>query len=457
MRCVLSALVLLSVIPGVSNAQAPRSLPTSPWYEVSVAQGSDLRAIKVHFSKAQKTDTNRPADASWARFAWSPNQRLRISVPRGTFLGGARVLPTSAGATLAETGGALTIELPSPGTYAVTVPDLKAHRLFLFADAVVPPPPPDDHNTLRFGPGTHDLGETFIEPKPGQTVYLDEGAVVFGRIRIRNAPGVSLRGPGILSGGHLPPNPPDTYTVPHLIEADTDSPGIVIDGPTLIESPHYNVLLRGENCVVRNTRMIGWWYGTDGIGIGPNGRIEDCFFQVNDDSIKIYNSGLVVSRCVIWQLENGAAFQFSWNLNGDSRGFRVTDCDIIGVDHHQEANNRGVFTAIHGGKGRLSDYLFEDIRVENARFRLLLLTIKKTSWSKAKEWGSIRNVHFRRLHADGPFARPSVISSDHPDGRFEQIVFEDLRIGDQTMTSAPSANLQIDPALADQVHFIPSP
>ena len=54
--------------------------------------------------------------------------------------------------------------------------------------------------------------------------------------------------------------------------------------------------------------MMGWWFSTDGISSGENSIIENCFFKINDDAIKVYSSHMIVRNNVIWQVENGAPF-----------------------------------------------------------------------------------------------------------------------------------------------------
>jgi len=437
------------------NLPAAMTSPASPHYQVTLSGAGGSVSPFVHFSRAQKPDSNRSKDISWASFALDGRVAIRIGVT-GRSVSQVKILPSSRAVAVTLTDGIARFELDHPGQYAVEFDGDGTHPLFLFAE---PPekdaPSATDPDVLYFGPGEHPLGDKFIEPKAGQTVYLAPGAIVHGRIRITQAPGVTIRGRGILRGGHLPGNPPNTYTVPHAIEADQASSGVTVEGITVVESPHYQILLRGDDCVVRNVKLMGWWFGTDGIGTGRRGLVEDSFLRCNDDALKLYQSGMVVRRCVIWQMENGAPFQLSWNMNPDNAGFRVSDIDIIAVDHHQDANNRAIFNSIHGGRAHLSDYLFENIRIENARFRLLMLQIKKTNWAKAKEWGRLSNITLRNISADGPFTERSVISSDDPDGRIDNVIFENVRIGGKPVKGMADLGLEIDPGTVSGLQFLP--
>jgi hypothetical protein len=200
--------------------------------------------------------------------------------------------------------------------------------------------------------------------------------------------------------------------------------------------------------------MIGWWFSTDGVGTGANGTVEDCFFMVNDDSLKLYRSGMKVRRCVIWQLENGAPFQFSWNMPGRQHGFDVRDVDVIRVEHAWDNDNEAVFNAIHGGSGHMSGYHFEDIRIENCDWRLLSLQIKRNRHAHAKVLGSISDVRLKNVSLAGSVQRPSQIVSHEPGSTITDVAFENLRINGRLVESAEAMNLTADPHTTDNINFV---
>jgi hypothetical protein len=327
------------------------SPPASPHYRVELLRSGTPTAVVTHVSRAQKPDSNLAADVSWASIPLDGALTVRVTNLRTAFVR-ARVLPSSRGVGTRISDRTVEFTVDRPGQFAVEFDEDPRHPLFLFADPPERnPPSATDPNVIFFASGEHHLGETFIEPGPGQTVYLAPGAVVHGRIRVSRAPGVTIRGRGILRGGHLPPNPPNTYTVPHAIEADHASPGVTVEGITIVESPHYQILLRGDDCVVRNVKLMGWWFGTDGVGTGRRGLVEDCFLRCNDDALKLYNSGMLVRRCVIWQMENGAPFQISWNMNSDNSGFRIDEVrSILGGKSRSAAAEPPVRLRPHRGR-----------------------------------------------------------------------------------------------------------
>ena len=442
----------------VSPYPAPTpDFPASPHYAVSIEQKGEAHPAFVHRSEAQWR-TNISKDISYTGFAFEGPVQVTVRNLIAPFQK-ARVLPSSRNIIVTrKDSDAITFTLDKPGQFAIEFDESIMHPLLVFADAPeTDVPSPGTPKLHHFGPGVHNLPAQGLILRPGENVYLAPGAFVKGRIYGQDTPGSRVYGRGILSGQHLPGQPVGEYSVPHMVHFDKTSPNVLIEGITLVASPHYNIVAIGADSTIRNVKMMGWWLGTDGISTGPNGLIVDCFIKANDDSIKVYSPGMKVHRCIIWQMENGAAFNLSWNLNNDSSGFHVSDIDIIRVEHRTEANNRGIFASIHGGSANLSDYLFENIRIENANWRLFLITIHKTYWAKSETVGNISNLVFRNITTDRSFQKASELRSDEPGSRISNVLFENVIIAGERVESAGKANLNYDPARVLDVRVLSTP
>lgn len=330
----------------------------------------------------------------------------------------------------------------------------KSHPLLIFADpSETNVPSRNAPNVVWFGPGVHELPGGRLELQAAQAVYLAGGAFVRGRIVGHNANGVRILGRGVLSGDRLPHTDATGKKSEHFVVLRGDD--VVVDGPTFADSPHFNLTIAGQRAVVRNVKTISWWFSTDGVQAGRRSLIEDCFFKVNDDALKLYHSDTTVRRCVIWQMENGAPFQISWNMPGRNAGFRVSDCDVIRVEHSWNNDNEAVFCAIHGGSGHMSDYLFENIRIENARWRLVSLVIKPNEFAKnVKQPGGISNVTFCNVTADGPFALPNRLRGFNADSRIEGVTFDHVRVGERLLTSLAD-HFEVDTNTVRGVRILP--
>lgn len=431
---------------------APAGAPLSPHYRVEVEQDGKRLSSPVFFSQAQWRSNVHP-DTSWASFSFSGTVTVRVTALT-TKPSRVSVLPTRAGIVPRLEGNTAVFTLDRSRQLSVEFDGRTEHPMLVFADPLeTNVPSAGATNVVFFGPGLHTLSD-HLEVRSGQTIYLAGGAWVRGRLLGHDAVRVRICGRGVLDGSHLPGKVPDVRDPEHFVMLRGRSDDVTVEGITLVGSPHYNLTLGGDRCAVRHVKMISWWFSTDGVGLGAHGLVEDCFFKVNDDAVKLYRSDMTVRRCTFWQMENGAPFQISWNMPGRNQGFRVSDCDIIRCEHRWKNDNCAVFCSIHGGSGHMSDYVFEDIRIENARWRLVSLVTKPNEFAKGvKEPGTISNVTFRNVSADGPFALPNRIRGWSRNSCVEQVIFENVRVGGRRWTNAASANVELDLETARQIHF----
>ncbi len=433
----------------VATYPGPKGLDPSDLYSVTVTQDGRTLDSFVYKVLATKTQKFRHNDTSWTTFSFSGRVTVAVTSLKEP-VRSARILPSSAGLTPVVSGNTVTFELDRPRKVSVEIDEPPAHPMLVFADPLeTDVPRPGAPGVVFFGPGMHEIGPRY-RLQAGQTLYLAGGAYVKGGIVSENAGNITIGGRGILSGEGL-----TREQAPSLIQIGgwKGTEKCRVEGITLVQAPHYNLTFSGRDHVTRHVKMISWDFSTDGVGAGVRGLVEDCFFKVNDDAIKLYWSGQVARRNVIWQMENGACFQISWNMPSDNRGFHVHDCDVIRTHHRWKNDNTAVFNSIHGGKGHMSGYLFEDIRIENADWRLVNLLMKKTEFAPPEGWGRISDLTFRDIRVRGPQKMPSTIRGANPDHRVEKVRFEGLVIDGRPVRNAAEGNFEIDPATTRDVTF----
>jgi hypothetical protein len=300
-------------------------------------------------------------------------------------------------------------------------------------------------NTVYFGPGVHQLGKDY-RIKDNTTLYLAGGAYVKGTVHVEGGKNIAISGRGILSGEDY------KWQEDHLVDllGVHDS---IVEGITLLNAPNYNIVFTGRNNVIRDMSCISWLGQTDGPEISEDGLIEDCFFKVNDDALKLYHSRSTVRRCVIWILNTGAPFQLTWNLKRETKDIRVEDCDVIHTEWLKDHINRAVINSVHGGPGHVHSYTFDNIRVEGPTFRAMKLRMMKTKYAPPNtDFGKISHLLIRNMTLEGPlFAENEIIglNNEHPfhregwDHQMTDIVFENLRIGGRTIRSASEGNFKL--------------
>jgi hypothetical protein len=436
----------LSYTPDVAT-----TIPISPLYHVEIQAGGRTESIPVYWSVAQ-WKTNNSRDTAWASFELVGPTTVRVTRLDGAAVDYCAVLPASRGVVPKVSHSSVEFTLDRPGQVSVEFERGQkiAHPLLVFADPPEAPIPDDTDRVIRYGAGLHELSEPLVL-RSGQTLHLARGAWVRGQVVAEKGEDIRICGRGVLDGIRHPARGAN-----HMITF-RDVTRATIEGITIVNAPRYNISLNGREHLVRNVKMIGWWFSTDGVSTGEHSVIEDCFFKVNDDAIKLYRSDTVARRCVIWQMENGAPFMISWNMPSDNARFHAHDIDVIRVEHEWDNPNLALITAIHGGPGVMSDYIVEDVRVDNCSWRPFHLVTRPNhfgAWHPEK--GSLARFLFRNITFNG---RPRIQSlvKGHDDAHpVSDVTFENLRINGRLVRNAVEADMHIDANTTSGVRFVVS-
>jgi hypothetical protein len=311
---------------------------------------------------------------------------------------------------------------------------------------------------LYFSPGVYDLGTTSYPLGSNQGVYIAGGAYVKGAFIGENVQNSELWGHGILSGenfhrnGAVAPTLADSVadgTPPMIYLPGGQTHDILIEGITCIQSPFYNFELGGSDNRIKDAKAIAWYGSTDGVQVAydslahgiqvpGHGLIEDSFFKTGDDAIKLFSSGLRVNRCVIWKLNNAAAFEFGANIQYDLSDIQVNDSDVIRTEYTVANKTNAVFGANFGGTGNLHDYQFNDIRVENATWQLFNLCVMPNSYTNGNpELGSIGNLSFNRIEVTNQQTLPDLFQSFDRQHQIKNISFNQVRVAGHLYPPAP--------------------
>jgi len=431
---------------------APSQMPASQQYKIAITQNGKTVESFVYVSDAQFPEKNRSKNTSYSIFSFSGRIKITVTKLIGSFRR-CDILPSSYKIKTVNTPNSISFEIDRPRNIAVEFDKDQTYPLLIFANPLESNvPQPTDKNVLYYGPGYHDKEDT-IFMKPDQTLYVAGGAVLCAHIIGNNAANAKILGRGIISGRRF------GHTHGKLIHfPGNQSTDLYFEGFTMVDAPGYYITTGGKRTHAKNVKGLGWWFNTDGFSFGEDGLTEDCFLKCNDDAIKLYRSGNKVVRTTIWQMENGAPFQISWNMNSDNSGFVVKDCDIIRVDHQWDNPNEAVFCAIHGGSGHMSNYLFENIRVENADWKLVSLQIAKNRWAKADTLGKISNIIFRNINvttSNGqPMKRLSVLNGADAVSKVSHVLFENVSINGVYLKNAEQGRVEVNPVTASNVEFI---
>ena len=384
--------------------------------------------------------------------------RLTVEVDVGFAFQGVKVRPLSARVAPQWNGRCLRFDVNAPCRLSVEFDDDMRRPLFVIIN------PPDTDIPDREGPGlhffssgvVHEVGE--VRLGSGETVYIEDGAVVRGRFVATDVRGVCIRGRGILDGSTWRTRPADAKS---LVRIERGA-HVCVEGVTLVDGASWHVVpIACSDVRIQNVSIVGINGTGDGIDVVGCQRVNiaDCFIRTKDDCIALKGvhplggvtaQGNVhdvhVSGCVLWNAEWGNAIEIGYETRcTEIAHVMFRDIDVIHCE--LEGNGSGAVFAIHNGdRALVHDILYEDIRVEDAREKLIDLKVLRSRYSRDEERGHIRDVRFRNVRVvDGPFP-VSILRSYDREHSVSDITIENLIVAGKRITSANEARMVVEGA-----------
>ncbi|MEA4986080.1 hypothetical protein SDC9_39326 [bioreactor metagenome] len=358
--------------------------------------GADLLLLKegVHFS-TEMTEVGR-----FARFTVKEPVNVELKAPSG--VKSVQIKPVKYGVKYSIENNIVKLKGVLPGSkIAVTFNDNYDSPIYLFADI---PQRAEWNNlpaeTIRFGKGVHHIGRYDIKGD-NVTIFLEEGAVIKGYfIGYRNT-NVKILGYGIIDGR-------ETRRAVRFEK----SRHIEINGPVLLSQNGWTCSLFECNDVkIINTKILASQVFSDGIDILATNDvvIKDLFVRNEDDGISIKTKkwsfggnveNVYIANSVFWSGVRGNALEIGWELDGDFvRNIRFEDIDIIRKQTFSHPFKRAAISIHHIGNCKVSDVLYQDIRIESVDENLIWIEQIKPEESSA--WGSgggvIENIRFENV------------------------------------------------------------
>jgi polygalacturonase len=151
-----------------------------------------------------------------------------------------------------------------------------------------------------------------------------------------------------------------------------------VEGITIFNSSHWTLYARSTRGThIDGVRILNSSvnYGNDGIDLVSSSDVlvENVFVRTNDDCVVVKNlddvetRNILVRRAVLWNMPTGGnGLEIGFEMrNRTASNIRFEDIDIIHVE-------RGSAISIHNGDAAMvEDVVFDDIRVEDARRKLI--------------------------------------------------------------------------------------
>jgi hypothetical protein len=384
-------LIVLLLIPAQVTSASVRAYNYSPEVKPSVRY-----SLKAGGQTVLVTDN--PIPAAFAAF--ETDQAVPIEIACTQDVKWVDIRPVRLGIKPVIKDNKILFTIPAAGNYTVEINGKTDYPLFIFANPPEIKPNKSDPNVIYF-----EAGKIYtpgvIHPKSNQQVYIEGGAIVIGAVAAQGVENVKVSGYGILDGTYnnqLSDNEMTKmfsagggHTVPNKYQRFVefiDSKNLTIEGIILNNSTTWQVVpINCDNVTIRHLKIISDNPSDDGIDVvrSRSVHVTDCFVRTKDDCVAIkahldYPDSVIVDnvlvdKCIFWNAAWGNGLEIGFELqSAEVKNITFSDCDIIHVE------TGAVFSIHNSDKATVKNVLYKNIRVEDARQKLVDLAIFRSRY-----------------------------------------------------------------------------
>lgn len=351
----------------------------------------------------------------------------------------AKVHPSAEGIQVQSSGNTVTFTAPVPSKLSLQLSDNLSRMLEFFFYAPDENAPEPGSKVLWFGPGEYSY-ESPIALTSGQTVYLEAGAVVHAHFTAEDQKNITIAGRGII----------DTYGMPekrmvNLIRCQD----ITLRDYTLMGPRTWmTVLQQCDGAVLENLNILGSKINSDGIDIvgSKNVTVTGAYICANDDCIAIKSNeasqqknveNIVFRDCILYNQQYGNAVEIGYETRCEQiTNILFEDIDIIHVVS-------GASLSIHlGDRAHVSDVIYRDIRVEDARGITVEMFIKETQYTKDTVRGSISNITIDGLSLDAASFHGLALTGYDAEHNISGVHFKNVFVGGKILPNDKMKSLK---------------
>ena len=445
--------------------------PANDDFTVEIFRNGCWEEIFVHNAEVSDYAANPAAgyvqhDMGFAMFtdAFAAPLKVRVTRRAGTF-SKVEIRPLSYGIVPnVQTPNSVEFELGDPAQkVSVEFDGNRMENLFILPD-LPDTAIPMGANVTYFGPGVHNAGVIRIANESGRILYLDEGAVVLGRIEAENAANLTIRGRGVFCSSQ---EDHGAGRRPQMEFRNCDN--LKIEGILLRDTPNWTLKIVGSTGVhIDNIKEIGWIMNSDGMDFicCHDVLVENTFQRNYDDNVTIkafnatpeyiashtnadgsYSDGAIwmvaglrdfevcnyeIRNCVFW-----ADKAHNMLVGPEARGIAFRNIrfhDNIVLENRQDDGiYPGAMAVMIADDGTFEDIAFENIIVEDIDGGKVFCAHFTNAWAFDGLYGQwARNITLRNIAYTGTRATPSWIR-----GRSDAQSIDGVTIGNFTVNGAP--------------------
>mgnify|MGYP004670343989 FL=1 len=389
----------------------PRQISENPLYELKSVEDipvSELYQVKVNGKEQRVYHTEFFDFVSFLE----ENEKAEVEITVNEPFQKAVIRPTASQIPFEEDGNKISISLPAGKRVTLELDDKLESPLYILPGKYVQKP---ENATYVFESGkAYNVG--CLQLKSDETVYIEYGAVVSGRIYSRMADRVRILGNGILYGGNWhawDENGAEQLIVPVLGE------DIEIRGITLLDGGSWHIVpVACKNVLIEDVNVLGKVITGDGVDIVgcENVVLRNCFIRANDDCISIKAvefqdpsgctdvKNILVEDCIFWNAEFGNTLEIGYETRCDEISDVVfRNCDVV---HCQYEGNQsgGVLTIHNADRAHVHDIVYENIRIEDAQEKFIDIKTLDSKYSRDRERGMVNDIFFKNIEiTEGAF------------------------------------------------------
>ena len=445
--------------------------PANDDFTVEIFRNGCWEEIFVHNAEVSDYAANPAAgyvqhDMGFAMFtdAFAAPLKVRVTRRAGTF-SKVEIRPLSYGIVPnVQTPNSVEFELDDPAQkVSVEFDGNRMENLFILPD-LPDTAIPMGANVTYFGPGVHNAGVIRIANESGRILYLDEGAVVLGRIEAENAANLTIRGRGVFCSSQ---EDHGAGRRPQMEFRNCDN--LKIEGILLRDTPNWTLKIVGSTGVhIDNIKEIGWIMNSDGMDFicCRDVLVENTFQRNYDDNVTIkafnatpeyiashtntdgsYSDGAIwmvaglrdfevcnyeIRNCVFW-----ADKAHNMLVGPEARGIAFRNIrfhDNIVLENRQDDGiYPGAMAVMIADDGTFEDIAFENIIVEDIDGGKVFCAHFTNAWAFDGLYGQwARNITLRNIAYTGTRATPSWIR-----GRNDAQSIDGVTIGNFTVNGTP--------------------
>ncbi|MBS6298586.1 glycosyl hydrolase family 28 protein [Alistipes sp.] len=406
-------ILAVCLMPGTAYGEGRDVLPGNAAYKVEVFRGGTWEEIFVYNARVSDYAGNPEAGYTqytmgFALFTDSFRQPLKVRVTRraGTF-SKVEIRPLSYGIVPdVQTPNSVEFELGDPAQkVSVEFDGNRMENLFILPD-LPDTAIPMGANVTYFGPGVHNAGVIRIANESGRILYLDEGAVVLGRIEAENAANLTIRGRGVFCSSQ---EDHGAGRRPQMEFRNCDN--LKIEGILLRDTPNWTLKIVGSTGVhIDNIKEIGWIMNSDGMDFicCRDVLVENTFQRNYDDNVTIKAFNATPEYIASHTNTDGSYSDGAIWMVAGLRNFEVCNYEI-------------------------RNCVFENIIVEDIDGGKVFCAHFTNAWAFDGLYGQwARNITLRNIAYTGTRATPSWIR-----GRNDAQSIDGVTIGNFTVNGTP--------------------